>query len=49
MDWLDVEGGVLPVATLEEVSRYYDKHCRQARVVAEQYFDSNRVLEDLID
>ena len=55
-DWLTTDAGVMPftgveeaVANLAAVNRNYDHHCRQARAVAEQYFDSNRVLKDLID
>ncbi|HEY2474942.1 MAG TPA: hypothetical protein VGI19_09080 [Candidatus Cybelea sp.] len=54
--WLAAEGGVLAyrspeeaAAAIECVSRDYDRHCRAARRVAEEYFDSRRVLSSLLD
>ena len=37
------------VASAERVSRDYDGHCRAARALAEEYFDSDKVLGQLID
>src|SRR5439155_24584089 len=55
-DWLRAAGGVLPfssldhaVACIEEVRNRYDFHCREARAVAEAYFDSRKVLSQLLD
>ena len=36
------------VAGVEQIAADYDKHCRSARALAETYFDSNKVLSDLI-
>ena len=36
-------------AGVEEIQRNYDKHCRAARAVAEEYFDSDKVLTRLLD
>jgi hypothetical protein len=55
-DWMQTGAGVLPftnpdeaVAAIEEVSRRYEYHCRAAREVAEEYFDSDKVLNRLIE
>ena len=55
-DWLQTGAGVIPFSTpedalagIEEVNRRYDFHCRAARAVAEEYFDSDKVLSGLID
>ena len=37
------------VAAAERVSRDYDRHCRAARALAEECFDSDKVLGQLID
>jgi len=37
------------VAAVEEVESRYDFHCRAARAVAEEYFDSRNILASLID
>jgi len=37
------------VAGAERIARDYDKHCRAARALAETYFDSDKVLGQLID
>ena len=34
--------------TREMVSADYERHCRGARAIAEQYFDANRVLPSLL-
>jgi hypothetical protein len=34
---------------LEAVDRDYDRHCRQARLLAEEHFDSDRVLASLLE
>lgn len=48
--------GLVPFATLdeavygvEEISRDYNKHARAAREIAETYFDSDKVIADLVD
>ena len=55
-EWLHADGGVLPFASLQdaaagvaEINRHYDHHCRMARQVAEEYFDSRKVLPELIE
>ena len=37
------------VAGAESIERNYDEHCRAARSIAEEYFDSDRVLRNFID
>jgi hypothetical protein len=53
--WLPVGSGVIPfrspdeaVAAVAEVSAHYSRHCRAARDLAAAYFDSDRVLSDLL-
>ena len=53
---LPVGEGILPFKTLEEaaasiceVEGDYERHSKAARLIAEEYFDSNKVLTDLID
>jgi hypothetical protein len=55
-DWMETGRGVLAFSTpeeaaayLEEVSRDYDRHCRAARTIAEEYFSAGRVLSRLIE
>ena len=55
-DWLVSDGGVMPfrtrneaIARIDDVNGRYEFHCREARRVAEQYFDARRVLTDLLD
>ena len=55
-DWLQSGGGVMAFSTpaeaiggIDEVNRRYEFHCREARQVAEHYFDARRVLTDLVD
>jgi hypothetical protein len=55
-DWLQSGVGILPFASpdealcgVEEVERRYDFHCRAARALAEEYFDSRKVLPRLIE
>lgn len=54
-DWIESGTGILPFASpeealggIEEVDRQYDLHCRAARAIAEEYFDSRKVLPSLI-
>ena len=54
--WMHTGAGVIPfsnpdeaVAGIEDVSRRYEYHCKAAREIAIEYFDSNRVLSDLIE
>ena len=53
--WLQVRHGVLPfddpdgaVAAIASLTADYDAHCSAARGVAEEYFDSDRVLTRLL-
>ena len=53
---LPVGEGILPFRTMEEaangireVETNYDKHAKAARAIAEEYFDSDRVLTHMID
>jgi hypothetical protein len=55
-DWMETGSGVLGFASPEEaaegvaeIQRRYPDHCRAARAVAEEYFDSRKVLARLID
>ena len=55
-DWLATDGGVIAfrtpdeaIAGIDDVNRRYEFHCREARRVAERYFDARKVLTDLID
>jgi hypothetical protein len=55
-DWLDSGDGVVPFSTLgeaaaalEATAHRYEHHCRAARAVAEEYFDSAGVLSKLVD
>ena len=55
-DWLDVGKGVLSfndfdeaVTAIQNVQQNYDQHCLAARKVAEEFFDSDKVLTSLID
>jgi hypothetical protein len=55
-DWLEAGCGVIPfttpdeaVAAIQDVNRRYEVHCRAARALAEAYFDSDRVLNKLIE
>jgi hypothetical protein len=36
-------------AAVERVARYYAHHCRAARAIAEEHFDSRRVLSALLE
>jgi hypothetical protein len=54
--WLAGNGGALPftspdeaAAALEEVTARYEFHCRAARAVAEEYFDSRKILPLLLE
>ena len=54
-NWLTRTGGILSftnsqeaAAAIEEVSARYAFHCRMARALAEEYFDSNEVLSFLL-
>lgn len=55
-DWLSTGLGVVPFTNLAEaidgardIDARYDQHCRYARSLAEEYFDSGKVLADLIE
>ena len=48
--------GLLTFRTLDEAAEHiravgadYDRHCRAARAIAEEYFDSDRVLSRLVE
>lgn len=54
--WLRADGGVLPfhdtaeaLSQLQAVTAEYERQCRDARDVAETYFDSAKVLTDLLE
>jgi len=36
-------------AALDEINRDYERHCRAARAIAETHFDSNRILEHVLN
>ena len=53
--WLRTGAGVIPfntpaeaVAGIGEIDGAYDRHCRAAREIAEEYFDARKVLPALI-
>jgi hypothetical protein len=55
-DWMRTDGGVIAFGNpeealrgIEDVDRRYELHCREARAVAERYFDSSKVLPLLIE
>jgi len=55
-DWLAVGEGCLTfddvdeaAGAIAEVNDHYDRHCRAARAIAEEYFDAGRVLPRLIE
>ena len=55
-DWLDSGRGVLgfrrldeAVEAVREVEANYHVHCRIAREIAETWFDSRKVLPELLD
>jgi hypothetical protein len=55
-DWLAAGEGVLAfgspeeaAAAVAEVGRRYELHCRQARAIAEEFFDARRVLARLVE
>jgi len=54
--WLPSGLGVIPfnaygdaVAGIDDINTRYNLHCRTAREIAEEYFDSRKVLSSLID
>ncbi|MBN2182868.1 MAG: hypothetical protein JW715_13235 [Sedimentisphaerales bacterium] len=55
-EWMETGAGVLAfktfdeaVAAIEEVNSRYEYHCKKAREIAEEYFDSKKVLTNLIE
>lgn len=55
-EWLRGEAGVIPFASPEQaidgirkINGRYDFHCRMARAIASDYFDSKKVLTSLIE
>jgi hypothetical protein len=55
-DWMPSGNGVLAfrsfdeaLAAVTDVNSRYDTHCREARRLAERYFDARAVLPDLLD
>lgn len=55
-DWLDTGTGILAFKDpetaadcLDDISSRYRHHCKAARQVAEEYFDSRKVLRKLLD
>jgi len=54
--WMETGEGMLAfnnfdeaVAAIEDVNNHYAHHCKQARAIAEEYFDSKKVLTRLIE
>ena len=54
--WLPIGSGVIPfkthdeaIAGIEKINTSYDRQCRAARDIAEEYFASNKVLNSLIE
>jgi hypothetical protein len=54
--WLPTGSGVIPFTTAEEaaagveqIESRYEHHCREARNIAEEYFDARKVLPPLIE
>ena len=54
--WLDAGEGVIAfrtrdeaVAAVDDVAARYEHHCRRAREIVEAYFDSRRVLTEMLD
>jgi len=54
-DWLDVQDGVIPFSTLDElvegvqqINCDYQRHARAARSVAEEHFEASTVLDELL-
>lgn len=55
-DWLETGAGLLAFETLndvlagmEEIDRDYERHCRAARELAEEFFDARKVLTSLVE
>lgn len=55
-NWLKAASGVVPFASLDEacagvqaIKERYTEHCQAARAVAEEYFDSRKVLSRLLE
>jgi len=55
-DWLQTGLGIVPfgtpeeaLAAIEEINARYQFHCRAAREIAEEYFDSDKVLSWLVE
>jgi hypothetical protein len=55
-EWLPTGAGVVPFASPEEavsgveaITRRYAFHCKAARAIAEEHFDSRKVLRRLVD
>jgi len=54
--WMQTGSGIIAFASphearagIESVSREYERHCRAARAVAQEYFDARRVLPSLLE
>jgi hypothetical protein len=55
-DWLNTGAGVISfntpdqaIVAIEEINRCYKFHCEKALEIAREYFDSRKVLTDLIE
>ncbi len=55
-DWMESGSGVVPFESpdgarvaIAEINTRYEFHCRKAREIAEEYFDSSGVLADLVE
>ena len=54
--WMETGAGVISFSTpeealsgIEDINNRYKFHCRAAREVAEEYFDANKILHNLIE
>jgi hypothetical protein len=55
-EWIETGAGVTAfsnpeeaLAGIQEINRRYEFHCRVARAIAQEYFDSQKVLSKLLD
>ena len=55
-EWMDTGSGILAfrdpdtaVDCLDDINSNYRQHCKAARQLAEEYFDSRKVLQKLLD
>jgi hypothetical protein len=55
-DWLEIGAGTMAfntpdeaLAGIEEINSHYAFHCRAARIIAAEYFDTRKILPSLIE